>query len=134
VAGKAAEIEFCGLANQTLGVGGDFRTIRTWLNLMARAGMFGPLGGALGRPQDMMLTGTESAGAPTPAMVYEMEETFQRILKETRVREFFDQYGLYTPDPTVVRDGEEITILTPEEQQKIAASRKTADKQPIGAD
>jgi cell division protease FtsH len=138
VAGKAGEIEFCGLANQTLGVGGDFQKIRYILNAMALAGMFGILGGALGKPQDAAVTGIASLTSPNADMAKAMDETFQKILVETRealrenghivealvdllmekeelladeVRAFFDQYGLFTPDPTTIIDGEEISLF-----------------------
>ncbi|MBZ0296253.1 MAG: AAA family ATPase [Anaerolineae bacterium] len=135
VAGRAAEIEFCGAQNQSLGVGGDFARIRFWLKMMASAGMLGPLGGALQLNANMM--GGVSP-QPNSEMVNAMEETFQQILQDTRqalrdnghivtalverlmekneiiadeVREFFDQYGLFTPDPTMIIDGEEFSIL-----------------------
>lgn len=145
VAGKAAEIEFAGLANQSLmvmtgrrGGGGDFDTIRSILNMMALAGMFGQLGGSLGRAQDAANAGTNSLTAPNPDMAKAMDETFQKILTETRkelrehgqiverlvtllmekeelladdVRAFFDEYGLHTPDPTTIVDGEEISLI-----------------------
>ncbi|MEZ4668632.1 MAG: AAA family ATPase [Anaerolineae bacterium] len=138
VGGKAAEMEFCGLDNQTLGVGGDFASIRNGLNAMALAGMLGPLGGAVGRVQDAMATGSNNLVSPTPEMAAAMEETFQQILKETRealrqnghivealvqllmqkeellsdeVRAFFDQYGLTTPDPTTFIEGKEVSLL-----------------------
>jgi cell division protease FtsH len=137
VAGKAGEIEFCGLKNQTLGVGGDFANIRYWLGLMARAGMLGPLGGSLRVGMNMM--GGLSTSV-SPEMSQAMEETFQRVLKETRkalrdnehimralvarllekeemlaeeVRAFFDEFGLYTPDMTMIRDGEELSVMKP---------------------
>jgi hypothetical protein len=74
-------------------------------------------------------------------MTQAMEETFQQILRETRValrersdvmralvarlmeqeemladevKAFFDQYGLFTPEPTIVKDGEEIKLLPDE--------------------
>ncbi|MCA9908225.1 MAG: hypothetical protein KC519_06210, partial [Anaerolineae bacterium] len=137
VAGKAAEMEFCGLQNQTLGVGGDFFNIRMLLRQMALAGMLGPLGGAasfrfsmFGVTQDI-----------PPEMAQAMEETFQDVLQVTRktlrehnqvvhdlvallmereelladeVREFFDRYGLKTPDPTLIKDGEEVRLLPDE--------------------
>jgi cell division protease FtsH len=134
VAGKAAEVEFCGLQNQTLGVGGDFVTIRTLLRVMALAGMFGPLGASL--PLRVSIMGASQE--VSPEMAQAMEEVFQRVLKETRtamrenahvvkalvellldkeellaedVKAFFDQYGLHTPEPMLIRDGEEISIL-----------------------
>jgi cell division protease FtsH len=142
VAGKAAEVEFCGLESQTLGVGVDFATIRRWLDMMARAGMFGTLGGAL----QMQVT-PQGVNIPvSKEMAQEMERTFQEVLVETRkalrqnaeivealvalllekeelladeVRDFFDQYGLYTPDPSFVRDGEEFSILDQPEPRRI---------------
>ncbi len=135
-AGRAAEIEFCGLENQTLGVGGDFAEIRRYLSAMARAGMLGPLGGAL-------RIGVSAFGMSTsvsPEMAEAMEETFQRIMKETRkalrenepivralvallmeheellseeVKAFFDQYGLFTPEATMIKAGEEVSVINP---------------------
>ncbi len=147
IAGKAAEIEFCGSENQTLGVAGDFARIRSELSAMALAGMLGPLGGAVGRSQDFQFTGTNSVSSPTPEMAQVMEETFQKLLKETRevlrangpvvealvnrllqdeelladeVRAFFDEFGLYTPDPTTFVDGKEVSLLPPEFRQQIS--------------
>ena len=109
VAGKAGEMEFCGDNAQTLGVGGDFASIRGILNRMAMAGMFGPMG----------IAGPERAEIDKM-----MEETFLMVLDEVRVAlrsssemgeelirlliekdemlsdevtEFFDRYGLFTP-------------------------------------
>jgi cell division protease FtsH len=145
VAGKAAEIEFAGLANQSMmvmmgrrGGGGDFDTIRGILNAMALAGMFGVLGGSLGRAQDAAQAGSNALAAPNPAMTKAMDEMFQSIVVETRkalrehrhivdalvklllekeelladeVRAFFDEYGLHTPDPSAIIDGEEFKLL-----------------------
>ncbi len=140
VAGKAAEVEFCGLNNQTLGVGGDFAAIRYYLNMMAMAGMLGPLGGAIKLNQDLFGMGGLS---PTPDMAAVMEEEFQKQLTECRealranahimealvnlllekqellaneVRAFFDQYGLYTPDPTIMQDGKTVSLMPPAPQ------------------
>ncbi len=137
VAGKAAEIEFCGLQNQTLGVGGDFFNIRMILRQMGLAGMLGPLGGAASFRFSMFGI---SQDIP-PEMAQAMEETFQQILQETRValrergdvvralvarlmeqeelladdvKAFFDQFGLFTPEPTIVKDGEEVRLLPDE--------------------
>ncbi len=134
VGGRASEIEFCGVPNQSLGVGGDFARIRFLLKHMALAGMFGPLGGAL---QQQITPYGVSMSMPKE-MTQEMEKVFQQVLRETReslrehgeivhalvvllmeknelmaedVRAFFDQYGLHTPDPTLIRDGEEISLL-----------------------
>jgi cell division protease FtsH len=137
VAGKAAEIEFCGVQNQTLNVvqrrsyasavGGDLGEVRRWMNMMASAGMFGPLGATVGMSPEM-----------PPDMAEAMEATLDRISKETRkalrenahivnalvelllkkeellaadVKAFFDQYNLPTPEPSLVREGEEISLL-----------------------
>ncbi|MCZ2096161.1 MAG: hypothetical protein LC121_07830, partial [Anaerolineae bacterium] len=135
-AGRAGEVEFCGLKNQTLGVGGDFSSIRRLLGFMARAGMLGPLGGALRIGVSM----TGMSTSVSPEMLEAMEETFQRVMKETRkalrdnehivralvellmereelladeVKAFFDSYGLYTPEPTLIKDGEEISVMNP---------------------
>ncbi|MCC6805096.1 MAG: AAA family ATPase [Anaerolineae bacterium] len=135
-AGRAGEVEFCGLKNQTLGVGGDFSSIRRLLGFMARAGMLGPLGGALRIGVSM----TGMSTSVSPEMLEAMEETFQRVMKETRkalrdnehivralvelllereelladdVKAFFDSYGLYTPEPTMIKDGEEISVMNP---------------------
>lgn len=137
VAGKAGEIEFCGIENQTTGViGGDFNRILDTLYAMVSAGMLGPLGAGLRVEQDRM-TG-ERKVILTDDQAAAVEEAYQRLLTETRqalrenahivhalaklmlekeelladeIRTFFDQYGLYTPDPTLIRDGEEIAIL-----------------------
>ncbi len=109
VAGKAGEMEYCGDNAQTLGVGGDFSSIRAILQRMAMAGMFGPMG----------IAGPERAEIDKM-----MEETFLMVLDEVRmalrsssemgeelirlliekdemlsdeVAEFFDRYGLFTP-------------------------------------
>ncbi len=149
VAGKAAEIEFCGAKNQTLGVGGDFAYIRSVLYAMAMAGMLGPLGGALSiNPQNGMLI-------PSQEMGEAMETLFQRTLIETRqalrersemlralverlleqeemladdVRAFFDTYGLHTPDPALVRDGELIDLLPPPTPEHAGGRKPAADE------
>jgi cell division protease FtsH len=140
VAGKAAEIEFCGLNNQTLGVGGDFQNIRLLLRQMALAGMLGPLGGVSGFRFSMFGVTQEIP----PEMSQAMEETFQQVLLETRralrenkhimealverlieqeemnadeIRTFFDNYGLFTPDPSFIRDGVEVLLDPPKTPQ-----------------
>ena len=143
-AGRAAEIEFFGVQQQTLGVlgnmgsaNGDFGQIRRLLGYMARAGMLGPLGGSLRMGVSMMGVTT----SVSPDMTQAMEEVFQKIMIETRktlrenepivralvalllereelladeVKAFFDQYGLYTPEPSMIKDGEEISIMNPQ--------------------
>jgi cell division protease FtsH len=112
VAGKAGEMEFVGEEAQTLGVGGDFASIRAVLRAMADAGMFGIMGANF------------NGMNYTPEMAEEMELTFRRVLEEVRlalrthnemgraliellleksellsdeVETFFDKYGLFTP-------------------------------------
>jgi ATP-dependent Zn protease len=109
VGGKAAEIEFGGLESQTLGVGGDFSNIRAILQLMARAGMFGPLGVSEPERKEvrqmmeevflMVLDEMRQAlrrhremGEALIELLLEKEE-----LHASEVEAFFDQYGLYTP-------------------------------------
>lgn len=140
IAGKASEIEFCGLSEQTLIVGRHFDSIRNQLRYMALAGILGPLGGTVGRPQETIL-GMMSSVSPSPEMTEAMEAEFQKILKESRtamrehapmiealakrllerneigsdeVRAFFDEYGLHTPDPTLLQGGEAVAVLPPE--------------------
>lgn len=133
-AGRAAEVEFCGLGEQTLGVGGDFTSIRNILTMMAQAGMLGPLGGTLGWE---VINGRVSSRIP-PEMLQAMDETFLRVLNETRialrehdvmikalvdllldkeeiladeVEQFFNQYGFVTPKATMIQEGVEVPIL-----------------------
>jgi ATP-dependent Zn protease len=116
VAGKAGEMEYCGVGEQTLGVGGDFANIRAVLAAMADAGMFGALG---------------DGSSPTHETREAMEEMFRMVLDEVRmafrmhrdmaeelikvlqvknemladeVETFFDQYGLYTPKVELRRE------------------------------
>jgi len=116
VAGKAGEMEYCGVGEQTLGVGGDFAHIRGVLAQMADSGMFGPIG---------------DGSAPTQEMREGMEDIFRMVLDEVRmafrlhrdmaealivllqtrnemladeVEVFFDQYGLYTPKVEILVD------------------------------
>ena len=115
---------------------GDFGNIRRWLGFMARAGMLGPLGGSL-------RIGVSMAGMSTsvsPEMAEAMEDMFRRIMLETRkalrqnepivralaelliekqelladdVKAFFDQYGLFTPEASMIKDGEEVSVMKP---------------------
>lgn len=114
---------------------GDFGRVRILLSAMARAGMLGPLGGSLRVGMTVMGVST----AASPEMAEAMEEMFQKILKETRkalrqnehivralvalliekeelladdVKAFFDQYGLFTPEPSMIRDGETVSIFS----------------------
>jgi ATP-dependent Zn protease len=148
VAGKASEIEFCGLPNQTLGVGGDFQQIRFWLNMMARAGMLGPLGGAMG----VRLTLGGALFDMPPEMSLAMEETFQQVLNDTRralrdhddvvralvallvereelladdVKAFFEQYGFATPEMALVEEREAAGALPEGGEAVVTPSKAT---------
>jgi cell division protease FtsH len=122
VAPKAAEIEFCGVQNQTLGDGHDMDGMRQLLLDMAWAGMFGALG-ATNINEDMqhaMEATYQEALTDTRKALRERKEVVQSLaallleneeLLAEEVREFFDQYGLHTPESTLVRDGEEISLL-----------------------
>ncbi len=140
VAGKAAEMEFCGIENQTLGVGGDFANIRGTLARMAWCGMFGSMGAGVRQEWDPLRGLTTRL---TEEQLRGIEETYQQILTETRealrqnghivnalvelllekeemladdARAFFDQYGLYTPDPVAIIEGQEVPIFAPPQQ------------------
>lgn len=133
VAGKAAEIEFCGLEQQSMLFQEDLDKITTTLYYMVTAGMFNTMGASNNLSRDQRR---------------EIEEAYQLILRETRktirenghivealvalllekeelladeVRAFFDQYGLYTPDPTFIRDGEQVSIFEHNERKQIPA-------------
>lgn len=151
IAGKAAEIEFCGTHNQSVLVGEDLSKVVGLLGAMADAGMFETMGATATLGFDM------TRGVyrrQTPEQQHAVEAVYQRTLKETRkalrehrdvvdalvellmvheelladeVREFFDQYGLFTPDPTIIRDGEEYNILPPS-----TSLDKDPDGLPIG--
>ena len=98
--------------------------------------MLGPLGGSL-------RLGVRMAGMSTsvsPEMAEAMEDMFRRIMLETRkalrqnepivralaelliekqelladdVKAFFDQYGLFTPEASMIKDGEEVSVMKP---------------------
>ena len=137
VAGKAAEIEFCGAPNQTVMVQRHLASVQNILRAMAMAGILGPLGGTVGRPQETPF-GTQLMVNTSPEMNEAMEQKFQEMLKECRealranghivnslvelllekgeisaneVRTFFDEYGLHTPDPVLLQDDEEVQLL-----------------------
>ena len=135
VAGKAAEIEFCGVEMQSTLVGRDLNRAYRLLAAMANAGMLGTMGAASTLVYDP-LAGLRNKWTPEQARA--IEEAYQDVLRETRialrehaelmrelvelllqreelltdeVRAFFVQYGLHTPEPTIVRDGEEFRIF-----------------------
>jgi cell division protease FtsH len=109
VAGKAAEMEFCGEGGQTLGVGGDFEMIRAVLDRMARAGMFGSLGFSqpeaeqVRRMKEEVFVMALSDVRLLLRLHRPMTESLIQLLMEheellaREVEEFFDQYGLFTP-------------------------------------
>jgi cell division protease FtsH len=137
MAGKASEIEFCGAHNQSVLVGEDLSKVVNLLGAMANAGMFETMGATMSVGFDMFRGPTARL---TREQSHALEEVYQKILRETRqalrehseivhalaelllekeelladeTRAFFDQYSLFTPDPTIVRDGEEYRILPP---------------------
>ena len=153
IAGKAAEIEFCGIEFQTLVVERDYGNMQELLSHMAAAGMFGAMGGAMfqtfdpnkGRYVDR-LTGDQGQA---------IDEAYQQILTETRrvlrqhkhivtaltevlldkeellaedVEKFFDQFGLHTPEPTVIINGEEVSLLQENQpRQELGAGAAAGD-------
>ena len=135
IAGKASEIEFCGIKKQSTLVGRDLNRVYGLLAAMANAGMFETMGATSGFVFDMF-SGPRVKWTPEQSRA--IEEAYQQVLRETRVelrkhaevvhaltellmekeelltdevREFFDQFGLFTPDPTIIRDGEEFLIM-----------------------
>ena len=135
VAGKAAEIEYCGADNQSTLVYRDLNRAYGLLAAMANAGMLGTMGATSTIIYDPM-SGMRNKWTPEQARA--IEEAYQEVLRETRValrqhgelihelvelllekeelltdevRDFFDSYGLYTPEPTIIRDGEEFHIF-----------------------
>jgi ATP-dependent Zn protease len=117
-AGKAGEMEFCGVEEQTLGVGGDFSQIRYVLRQMASTGMFGPFGWSddkevLEHVRQMMeetflmaldevrvaMRLNSEMGRALIDLLMEKEE-----LLADEVEAFFDQYGLHTPKPQILLD------------------------------
>ncbi|MBL8164484.1 MAG: AAA family ATPase [Anaerolineae bacterium] len=145
IAGKAAEIEFCGTHQQTTGVAGDFNYIFNMLSRMVAAGMFGAMGGSMRVDWQWPWGPVNNL---TSDQKHSVEEQYQSLLTETRkalrenahimnalvelllekeelladeVRAFFDQYGLYTPDPTIVKDGEEVSLLPPTPEAALPA-------------
>jgi cell division protease FtsH len=148
--GRAAEIEFCGLDQKSMGVlvgmtkspTGDFRSIRELLSMMALAGMFGPLGASV----IGAMPGAWAEQKAQSELARAMEEQFQIILADARkalrehahivealvallmekqeltareVEAFFDQYGLFTPKPTMIVDGQAVEVLSSGEQRAL---------------
>jgi cell division protease FtsH len=113
VAGKAAEIELCGINQQSMSVGGDFPAARNILSRMAATGMFGSLG--VNKPEaeevirmkeEVMLMALSEVRQSLRAH-REMIEALVALLMEKNellaqeVEAFFDQYGLFTPKITI---------------------------------
>jgi cell division protease FtsH len=151
IAGKAAEIEFCGIENQSTLVGRDLNRVYSLLAQMANAGMFETMGATSGVVFDMF-RGPSMQWTREQAKA--IEEAYQQVLRETRValrehgeivhaltdllmekeelltddvRAFFDQYGLYTPDPTIIRDGEEYLVLQSGDEPKPLPAETSGD-------
>ncbi len=89
VAGKAAEIEFCGAANQSELVlmadfdrPSDLQNVYERLSMMVGAGMFSSMGGAM----ELMLDMRRGTVGPqlTPGQAQDMEEAYQKIMRKTR--------------------------------------------------
>jgi cell division protease FtsH len=137
IAGKAAEIEFCGVNNQSMLVSDDLNEVLRQLGRMANAGMFETMGATMSYGFDYQ-RGIYAQFTPEQAKA--IETVYQTVLRETRealrehahivnalvdllmekeelltdeIRAFFDQYGLHTPDPTIIRDGTEYLVLPP---------------------
>ena len=135
VAGKAAEIEYCGIGMQSTLVGRDLNRAYSLLAAMANAGMLGTMGATSTLVYDPM-SGIRNKWTREQARA--IEEAYQEVLRDTRialrdhaelmeelvdlllekeelltdeVRAFFVGYGLHTPEPTIVRDGEEYHIF-----------------------
>lgn len=152
IAGKAAEIEFCGAQNQSVLVGSDLENVIDRLSDMANAGMFGSMGATISyrfdrsRPRGYATNHTHDQQRA-------IEEAYQQVLSETRIalrdhgevvdalvemllekeellpdeiRTFFDQYGLHTPDPSIIRDGEEFQILPTTGDLQLEASAEAS--------
>ncbi len=90
VAGKAAEIEFCGAANQSVLITmgdhdrlSDIENLYERLQAMVGAGMFNSMGGAM----EMMLDVRRGGYGPqlTPGQSRDMEEAYQQILEKSRL-------------------------------------------------
>jgi len=144
LSGKAAEIEFLGMPQQSMLVKEDFDRAQNLLLNMSYAGMFGVMGAKSGLTDDQ---------------TSRVEEMYQQVLLETRqsirkygsivkeltamllereelsaeeIRAFFDRYELYTPDPSAVVDGEEIQFLPQSAVNQLEAGG--AAPVPAGAD
>jgi ATP-dependent Zn protease len=145
IAGKATEIEFCGVENQSVLVGRDLERVYNILGAMANAGMFETMGATTGYSFDIMQGVRVKWTAEQSRAI---EEIYQQVLRDTRIalrqhaevvnalvelllekeelmadelRDFFDQYGLYTPDPTIVRDGEEFHLFETPQRPELPA-------------
>ncbi len=154
IAGKASEIEFCGIENQTLSVEKDYNNMQNLLYAMASAGMFGAMGGAMYWSLD--ITTGQYTNKLTPEQAKTIDEAYQKVLNDTRqalrantkivealvvwllekeellaeeIREFFDSYGLFTPDPVAVRDGVEIQLA-----KQVIGELPAVSTSPAGAD
>ncbi len=116
---------------------------------MASAGMFETMGANMGFVFNMFSGVSQRL---TPEQARGIEEVYQQVLQETRqalrdhaevvhgltdllvekdelladeLRAFFDQYGLETPDITIVRDGREYRIFDEVEKPVLPAEAGT---------
>jgi len=149
IAGKAGEIEFCGVEHQTLSVERDYDNLRDLLYAMTSAGMFGTMGGGMVQQPSWIYPGTWVMQPRLTAEQAEaIEKAYQSVLVQTRealrenayivkslaalllkeeemlaeeIQEFFDQYGLYTPAPSVMVNGEEVSMLAETLAKQIVA-------------
>jgi ATP-dependent Zn protease len=122
---------------------GDYQHFQQLLISMVSAGMFDTLGG--GESWQISFTGVSRNLTNDQRRV--MEEVYQSVMNETRealrdnaeivhalanlllekeelladeVAKFFDQYGLYTPQPSFILGGEEHGFMTQEERKLLA--------------
>ena len=114
-------MEYCGIEEQTLGVGGDFYQVRAVLGRMASTGMFGALGAteepeARKEVREMMEESFLMALDDVRMSLRihrEMGEAFIQLLMEKdelmadEVEAFFDEYGLHTPKPHLLMQGQD---------------------------
>lgn len=144
LSGKAAEIEFLGMPQQSVLVKEDFNRAQNLLLNMSYAGMFGVMGAKSGLTDDQ---------------TSRVEEMYQQVLLETRqtirkygavvkeltalllereelsaeeIRAFFDRYELFTPDPSAVIDGQEIQFLPQKSVSQLESGNPSPA--PSGAD
>ena len=152
LAGRAAEIEFCGADNQTRLFEDDLYVrygVVDILRMMASAGMFETMGANMGLVFNMFSGVSQRL---TPEQARGIEEVYQQVLQETRqalrdhadvvtaladllsekdelladeLRDFFEAHGFETPEITIVRDGREYRIFDDVEKPALSAESGT---------